>query len=174
MEELRQHVCSTPIDVVAVGHLFECQDTVRAVDTIVAQAESPIRLVVLLDPAESLRGEGLRCEFATLPTDIRVEELSAAIRVLSAGYVIRLPGAGVSAAESGTRGGSFAKEIDAITRRESDVFSLLARGHSNAEISRLLSISENTVKSHVRSILAKLGLRNRAGAVVYAHENKIF
>jgi DNA-binding NarL/FixJ family response regulator len=55
-----------------------------------------------------------------------------------------------------------------LSERELDVLRLLARGRANKEIARELSIAEKTVKSHVSSILGKLGVQSRTQAALYA------
>lgn len=60
--------------------------------------------------------------------------------------------------------------LDSLTEREREVFALVAQGMSNAEISAALHVSGNTTKTHVARVLAKLGLRDRVHAVIFAYQ----
>ena len=64
-------------------------------------------------------------------------------------------------------------ELATLTPRELEVLEQMARGRSNSEIARRLFITETTTKTHVGRVLAKLGLRDRVHAVVYAYEHGI-
>jgi DNA-binding NarL/FixJ family response regulator len=100
------------------------------------------------------------------------EQLIAAIRTVAAGDALLSPTVTKRVIEQFARVPRPAPppELDDLSDRERDVFRLLARGLSNAEIGRELFIGETTVKTHVTHILAKLGLRDRVQAVVLAHQ----
>jgi DNA-binding NarL/FixJ family response regulator len=107
--------------------------------------------------------------------DVTPEQLVAAVRTVSVGDALLAPAITRRLVERFARPAQTtagdAAALETLTVREREVFGLLARGMSNAEIADALVVGESTVKSHVAAILAKLGLRNRAQAVVLAYES---
>jgi len=100
------------------------------------------------------------------------EQLIAAIRTVAAGDALLSPAVTRRVIRQFSRLPRPAppKELGDLSERERDVFRLISRGLSNAEIGQELFISETTVKTHVTHILAKLGLRDRVQAVVLAYQ----
>ncbi len=66
-----------------------------------------------------------------------------------------------------------AERVNVLTEREHEVLRLMARGATNSEIAASLYVSEPTVKSHVGAIFSKLGVRDRAAAIVFAYDHDI-
>ena len=104
------------------------------------------------------------------------EQLLAAIRVVAAGEALLSPAITKRVIKQFTRmpRPEPPRQLEELTERELDVFRLVARGLSNAEIARELYISDTTVKTHITHILMKLNLRDRVQAVVLAHETGLF
>jgi DNA-binding NarL/FixJ family response regulator len=101
-------------------------------------------------------------------------DLVAGIRVVAGGDALLAPSVTRRLidqfAQSPVAGRTDAHALAEITAREREVLELIARGHSNAEIADLLVLSEGTVKTHIKRIFMKLGLRDRTQAVIYAYD----
>ena len=105
--------------------------------------------------------------------DVRADHLVEAVRTVADGGGLLAPAVTRRMIAQFARGpGPDARDriLTALTTREGEVFGLIARGLSNAEIAAQLFISEATAKTHVARILLKLGLRDRVQAVVLAYE----
>jgi DNA-binding NarL/FixJ family response regulator len=107
------------------------------------------------------------------------EELIAGVRAVADGaaclspkvaarVVAHLASSGAGALAD--RRGAARERVDRLTTREREVLSYLGSGLSNSQIARRLHVVEGTVKAHVSSVLARLGVENRAAAAVVAHE----
>jgi DNA-binding NarL/FixJ family response regulator len=104
------------------------------------------------------------------------EQLLAAIRLVADGEALLSPAITKRVIKQFTRipRPEPPRQLDELTDRELEVFRLIARGLSNAEIARELYISDTTVKTHITHILMKLNLRDRVQAVVLAYESGLF
>jgi DNA-binding NarL/FixJ family response regulator len=109
--------------------------------------------------------------------DTPPERLATAVRTVAAGDALLDPAITDRVVRAMVDGGgvpaTVPDEVAQLTDREREVLLLVARGRSNAEIAADLVVSETTVKTHMGRILAKLGLRDRVQAVVYAYEHGI-
>ena len=108
--------------------------------------------------------------------DATAEELASAIRVVAAGESLLAPGVTRRVIDAFVRRAPASPpapvdhRLSSLTPRELEVLGLIARGLSNLDIAERLFVSEGTTKTHVSNILAKLGLRDRVQAVVFAYE----
>jgi DNA-binding NarL/FixJ family response regulator len=109
--------------------------------------------------------------------DVPAEELVSGIRVVAHGDALLAPSVTKRLIQEFSRGPRAQQsppvELDELTPRELEVFKLIARGMSNAEIAEELVVSETTVKTHVARVLMKLGVRDRVLAVVLAYESGV-
>jgi DNA-binding NarL/FixJ family response regulator len=107
--------------------------------------------------------------------DVPSEQLVAGIHVVARGEALLAPSITRRLIEEFAKNKPVErtppKEVEELTAREMEVFKLIARGMSNAEVAAELIVSETTVKTHVARILMKLHLRDRVQAVVYAYES---
>ncbi|HZT15741.1 MAG TPA: response regulator transcription factor [Gaiellaceae bacterium] len=109
--------------------------------------------------------------------DAKREQLATAVRTVAAGDALLAPGVTRRLIEDFCRrpppNAGLPEAVAELSGRELDVLRLLARGLANLEIAKELYLSEATVKSHVARILAKLDLRDRAQAIVFAYESGV-
>ncbi|HEX8101376.1 MAG TPA: response regulator transcription factor [Solirubrobacteraceae bacterium] len=139
--------------------------------------EPPVRVLVLttFDLNEYVY-EALRAGASGfLLKDAPPEELVAGIHVVARGDALLAPSITKRLIQEFARATPAAPAaplpaVDELTARELEVFKLIARGLSNAEIAAELVVSDTTVKTHVARVLMKLGVRDRVQAVVLAYE----
>ncbi len=109
--------------------------------------------------------------------DSSAEELIAAVRAVAGGAAWFDPAVAPRLLERYRRvvapAARDAARLDQLTDREHDVLRLMARGATNAEIGATLFVAEATVKTHVGSIFGKLGVRDRAAAIVFAYDHGV-
>ena len=102
------------------------------------------------------------------------DDLIRAVQVVAAGESLLAPEVTKRMIERFVRkapAADAAAKLQRLSAREREVLALVAQGRSNAEIARELFLGEATVKTHIGSILAKVGLRDRIAAVIFAYES---
>ena len=172
-------------DVVLMDVRMPRSDGVSATRRIVSSGSDSRVLILTTFDLDEYAFAGLRAGASGfLLKDVLPAELVAAIRAVASGDAVVSPRitrklldtyagdlhAGDDAPGSPVAGRAL---LDRLTPRELEVLTEVAAGLSNAEIASRLVLSDATVKTHVTHLLAKLGLRDRVQAVVFAYQNKL-
>jgi DNA-binding NarL/FixJ family response regulator len=164
-------------DVVLMDIRLPRRDGFSATARIIASdpADGPVPRVVVLttfDDSASVSRALAAGASAVLLKRVPAEELVAAVRSVAALPPEPPPPAPSSTASSdGAPEPSHAELVARLTSRERDVLILIAQGHSNDEIAGTLTISRDTVKTHVKRIFMKMGIHDRGRAIVAAYES---
>ncbi|WP_203567859.1 response regulator [Aestuariimicrobium ganziense] len=167
------------LDVVLMDVQMPVMDGIAATSEIVAEGLAKVIILTTFDRDDylfdSLRAGASGFLLKNSDPDVLVE----AVRQVAGGHALLSPEVTLKviaemarSGHGGAQGGHRprAADLDRLTEREREVLSLVARGLSNAEIAQDLWVGEATVKTHVSNTLAKLGLRDRVQAVVFAYE----
>jgi len=168
-------VLATRPDVVLMDVRMPGVDGIEATRRIKALADPPKVIILTTFDLDEYVFAGLRAGASGfLLKDTLAADLVAAVRVVTAGESVAAPSVTrrliahflTSAPARPVR----TDRLAALTTREREVLTLIARGRSNTEIAADLHLVEGTVKTHVGRILAKLGLRDRVQAVILGYE----
>jgi DNA-binding NarL/FixJ family response regulator len=163
-------------DVVLMDVQMPTMDGLEATGRIVRDANIPSRIVILTTferddyVFEALRAGASGFLLKNAPS----EELVHAVRVVAAGDALLAPSVTRKVIEGFIRrpaSRSNEVELQRLTERETEILQLLATGKSNSELAAHLFVGEGTIKTHVSSVLTKLGLRDRMQAVIFAYES---
>lgn len=168
---------ANPADVVVMDLRMRQVDGITATGLVRALPSTPPVLVLTTFDEDELVSGALRAGAAGfILKDSPAEELVMAVRSVALGDAWLDPaitGRVLATYRSAVASASSAVEVSELTDRELEVLRGLASGWTNSEIAERLVISELTVKSHIGRIFAKLDLRDRAAAIVFAYDHGI-
>ncbi|MGR6920451.1 response regulator [[Actinomadura] parvosata] len=157
-------------DVVLMDVRMPALDGIRATERLLALDDPPKVLVVTTFENDDYVYDALRAGASGfLLKRTKPDDLVQAVRLVAAGDSLLFPAA--IRALAGRRPQARVPGIDRLTGREGDVLRLMTKGLSNHEIAAELVVSQETVKTHVGNVLAKLGARDRTQAVIAAYES---
>ncbi len=166
---VREH---TP-DVVLMDIRMPGMDGIEATELIAADGGTRVLVLTTFDLDEYVYNAIRAGASGFLLKDVRPNDLVDAIRLVASGNALLGPSVTRRLLErfADSREPSEAsKAVERLTEREREILRLLAKGLSNAELAAHLVVSETTVKSHVSSVLRKLGVRDRVQAVIAAYD----
>lgn len=174
-EGVVEAVASLEPDVVVMDVRMPRVDGVEATRRLREASEGPPVLVLTTFEDEEILAGALRAGAAGfLLKGVPAEDLQRAVRAVAAGNSWLDPavtGRVLSAYRDGPAPALPGAEVDILTPREREVLAMIGEGLSNTEIAAELTLGEGTIKTHVGHIFAKLGLRDRAAAVVFAFDH---
>jgi DNA-binding NarL/FixJ family response regulator len=170
-------VASLRPDVVLMDVRMPTVDGVTATRALRSEPDSPPVLVLTtFDDDEALAGALRAGASGFLLKGIPADDLQRAVRTVAEGGAWLDPaviGRVLSTYRTAVPGRADAAGLDTLTSREREVLTLIGTGRSNAEIAAELVLGEGTVKTHVNRVFAKLQLRDRAAAIVFAFDNAL-